>query len=99
MTDSAAGGERYAARRRRRAASRVERGRENSSSRLWARKAAGGETAAVVVVVVKGRSRESDARARPRRPRDMGMAGGELGLRLGRWRRGGSRGELGRVPI
>jgi len=94
MTDSAAGGIRYAARRRRRAASRVARGRENSSSRWCARKpgdegvgAAGGAAAAVAA---KDWSRNSDEGARPRRPRDMGMAGGELGVALGGAAAGGS---------
>jgi hypothetical protein len=42
--------------------------------------AAGGAPA---VVVAKDWSRNSDEGARPRRPRDMGMAGGELGGALG----------------
>ena len=75
----------------------MELGRENSSSRWWARNdgeegaGADGDAAAVVL---KGWSRGSDERARPR---DMGMAGVELGGGLGRWIGGGS-GVAGRGP-
>lgn len=76
----------------------MELGRENSSSRWWARndgeEGAGADGDAAAAVVLKGWSRGSDERARPR---DMGMAGVELGWRLGRWI-GGESGVAGRGP-
>jgi hypothetical protein len=77
----------------------VELGRENSSSRWWVRNdgeegtGAGGDAAALVVV--KGWSRESDERMRPKRRRDMGMAGVELGQCIGGESAAGGRGRGG----